>query len=111
VPGHAGKTLGHFLGADRITGLGQQFRFHFAGDDFRIDQNAVAVEDDEINAGHVGESVGESQILGAKRAMYTKPIKSSTMRGGKLPCRKGKRDIVLETRSPMPVDLLRASRL
>ena len=52
MPGHAGETFAHFLDADRIAGIRQQSRFHFRRDDFRIDQNAVAVEDDEIETVH-----------------------------------------------------------
>ena len=50
APGHAGEALTHFLGADRVARIGQQLGLDLSRDDFRIDQNAVAVEDDEIEA-------------------------------------------------------------
>ncbi|MNZ82727.1 hypothetical protein D3C78_1014320 [compost metagenome] len=52
LPGHAGETLAHFLDGDRITGLGQEAGFHLRRDDFGIDQNAVAVENNEVEAAH-----------------------------------------------------------
>ncbi|MNL36519.1 hypothetical protein D3C87_1586040 [compost metagenome] len=55
LPGHAGKTLTHFLDADRVTGFRQQLGFHPCSNDFGIDEHAVAIEEDEVETAHDGD--------------------------------------------------------
>ena len=47
---HAGKALRHRLGRDRMADRLQRLRHGAAGDDLAVDEHAVAVEDDEIDA-------------------------------------------------------------
>ncbi|MCY1302010.1 hypothetical protein D9M68_654660 [compost metagenome] len=82
MPGHAGKTLRHFFDADRITRFGEQRGFDFRSDDFGIDENAVAIKNDEIDTGHLKQfpgrrrrrRQGEDSLRGAglsyARALY-----------------------------------------
>ena len=50
--GQPGKALGNFGDVDLVAGFRQHFGFDTGRDDFRIDEHAVAIEDDEIWLGH-----------------------------------------------------------
>jgi hypothetical protein len=75
LPGHAGEALAHFFGTDRVPGFSQELGFHVRRYDFGIDQNAVTVEDDEI------EAIAHKNILPLKglwiwHALIQKPLRT-----------------------------------
>src|SRR5690606_12813396 len=50
--GEAGVALGQLLCRDVMARLAQHFSLHARGNDLRIDEHAVAIENDEIRSWH-----------------------------------------------------------
>ena len=64
LEGQAGIGLRKFLGRDLEAGRGQKFGLDARGDDFGIDEHAVAIENDKVWLGHGDPEYGR---VGASR--------------------------------------------
>src|SRR5690606_34300475 len=69
LEGEAGIGFGQFLRGDFISCCGDELGFDTRGYDFRIDEDAVAIENNEIWLGHdvsaTGGQTGAAYIIGA----------------------------------------------